>query len=127
MKRLTTGWTVRRGDIYLADLGKSKHTDRGKIRPVLIFQNDMLNRMVEEGLYEEVIIIPLSSRIRQNDFTYVLSRRERLTKESAVLCHAVKMITAKRILTEEGKLAVLTPQEMREIEVRVLSAMGVER
>jgi len=116
---------IRRGEIYLADLGNVRHTDIGKIRPVLIFQNDYLNRMVDDGLYGEVIIVPLSSTSAVSDFTIQLAPRDRLRKQSTILCHAVKMIATKRLLTDRGLLTRLSEHELKQVERRVLYAMGV--
>ncbi len=127
MKHCWTDWMnpIKKGEIYLANLGDVKHTDIGKIRPVLVFQNDMLNRMVSDGLYNDVIVIPLSSKIRENDFTLYLPKRDRLEKKSVILCNAMKMISAKRLMTEEGVLTQLMPSEMEEIEKRVLLLLGI--
>ena len=61
-----------------------------KIRPVLIFQNNFLNRMLGETSYNDVVVLPLSSQIRENDFSYYLLVQEKLGKESVVLCNAIK-------------------------------------
>ena len=110
---------ISKGEIYLANLGKRTIEDLGKIRPVLVFQNDLLNRMVSEGYHRDVVVIPLSTQIRENDFTLRLEARDRLEKESVVLCHAVKMIDASRLLTERGVLTRLSEEEIREVERRL--------
>ena len=110
---------IRKGEIYLADLGDVKCADIGKIRPVLIFQNNMLNRMVEDGLYDDVVVIPLSSQIVSNDFSVYLKKRDLLQKDSIVLCNAVKMIKSRRVLSDRGCLTRLTKEEVKEIEYRL--------
>ena len=117
---------IRRGEIYLANLGHAKHTDIGKVRPVLVFQNNFLNRMIEDGLYDEVVVIPLSSQIKESDLTWVLPKRDKLEKRSTVLCHALKMISAKRLLTEQGVLTILRDNELQEIERRVNLVLGMQ-
>jgi len=116
---------IKRGEVYLANLGNVKHTDIGKIRPVLIFQNDYLNRMIDEGLYGDVVIIPLSSQYKESDFTWILPKRDKLEKRSTLLCHAVKMISVKRLLIEKGLLTVLKEYEMKAIEKRVALVLGM--
>ena len=115
------GWMmrIRKGEIYLADLGNVACADIGKVRPVLVFQNNMLNRMIEDGLYNDVVIIPLSSQIVNNDFGYLLKKREKLQKDSMILCNAVKMIKSKRLLLEKGLLLTLTAKEFQEVERRL--------
>jgi mRNA interferase MazF len=117
--------SIKRGEIYLANLGNVKHTDIGKIRPVLIFQNDHLNRMVADELYDDVIIIPLSSKMKKSDFTLFLKKRDQLEKESTILCHAIKMISSKRLLCNKGILTKLNEKEMYEIEKRVSLVLGM--
>lgn len=111
--------TIKKGEIYLANLGDVKCADIGKVRPVLIFQNNNLNRMISENLYSDVVIIPLSSQIKKSDFTYVLKKRDSLKKDSTVLCNAIKMIHSKRLLVEEGILTKLTDAEVHFIEEKI--------
>ncbi len=107
---------IEKGEIYLANLGDRLVEDIGKIRPVLIFQNNFLNRMVEESAYKDVVVIPLSSHIRENDFTLKLDIRDRLEKKSVILCNAIKMISADRLLIDKGKLTTLNDNEIEKIE-----------
>jgi mRNA interferase MazF len=116
---------IRRGEIYLANLGNAKHTDIGKIRPVVVFQNDLLNRMIEDGLYDDVVVIPLSSQIKKSDLTWVLSPRDKLEKRSTVLCYALKMISSKRLLVEQGPLTLLQEDELQAIEQKVQLTLGI--
>ena len=108
--------SIKKGDIYLADLGSRKDNDIGKIRPVLIFQNNLLNRMVDDTLYRDVIVIPLSSRVRKNDFVSKINARGRLEKDSILLCNAIKMINSDRLLIDEGKLTSLNDYEIESVE-----------
>jgi len=110
---------IKKGEIYLANLGDVKYADIGKTRPVLIFQNNMLNRMIQDGLYDDVVIVPLSSLLKENDFTFKLKKRDKLQKDSAILCNAVKMIKSKRLLLDKGVLTRLTKSEILEVEKRL--------
>ena len=107
---------IEKGDVYLANLGDRSIHDIGKIRPVLVFQNNFLNRMIEESAYKDVIVIPLSSQIRENDFTLSLDMRDDLEKKSVVLCNAIKMVSSDRLLLEKGKLTSLRKDEIEKIE-----------
>jgi len=89
---------IKKGEIYLANLGDRKHLDIGKIRPVLVFQNNLLNRMLEDTTFKDVVVLPLSSKIRENDFAYFLKAKDKLEKDSVVLCNAIKMIDASRLI-----------------------------
>jgi len=76
----------------------------------------MLNMMVERTQFNDVVVLPLSSKIRENDFYYHLEPRDNLEKESVILCNAIKMISADRLLTDKGLLTQLSEDEMVEIE-----------
>lgn len=117
--------SIKKGEIYLANLGDVKCADIGKTRPVLVFQNNNLNRMLEDGLYSDVLIIPLSSQIKKSDFTHILRKRDALQKDSTVLCNAIKMINASRLLTKEGILTKLTAKEMKSIQDKILLVLDI--
>ena len=108
--------SIKKGEIYLANLGDVKCADIGKIRPVLIFQNNNLNRMIEDEIYSDVIIIPLSSKIKINDFTLSIKKRDKLQKNSSLLCNAIKMINSKRLMLDEGVLTALNENEVIQVE-----------
>ena len=115
---------ISKGEIYLANLGDKRREDIGKIRPVVVFQNDMLNRMVHDAGYRDVIVIPLSSRIVQNDYTLFLKQRDRLEKDSVILCNAIKMIDTERLLTDRGILTTLRDDEIDMIEKILFGLLG---
>ena len=117
---------IRKGEIYLANLGDVKCADIGKTRPVLIFQNNNLNRMIEDGLYSDVVVIPLSTKIKISDFTFILKSRDSLAKDSTILCNTVKMINAKRLLLDEGILTILSENEMHNIEKILMNLFDIK-
>ncbi len=116
--------SIKKGEIYLANLGNKTSADIGKIRPVLVFQNNFLNRMLNETQYKDVVVLPLSSQIRKNDFTYYLPATDKLEKESVVLCNAIKMIDASRILYDKGVLLKLSQEQIFEIENILYNLLG---
>ena len=116
---------IKRGEIYFANLGNVKHADIGKIRPVLIFQNDNLNRMIADDLYDDVVVIPLSSQMKKNDFTVNVKKRDGLEKDSTILCNAIKMINIKRLMLGDGVLMTLSRSEMEDVESGVSLVLGM--
>ncbi len=116
--------SIKKGEIYLANLGDRSSNDIGKIRPVLIFQNNFLNRMLSETQYKDVVVLPLSSKIRENDFSYYIAAQDKLEKESVVLCNAIKMIDASRILQDKGILLTLSQKQILEIENILYNLLG---
>ena len=41
---------VKRGEVYLADLSDASGSEQGKVRPVVIIQNDRGNNIVQQPL-----------------------------------------------------------------------------
>ena len=115
---------IRRGEIYLANLGNIKDNDIGKIRPVLVFQNDFLNKMIQDSKYQDVVIIPLSSQIRNDDFSLFIKKRDNLEKDSIIACNTIKMIHSKRLLLDRGILTKLTNDEILSIENILYNLFG---
>jgi len=115
---------LKKGEIYLANLGDRSVEDIGKIRPVLIFQNDLLNRMIGDSLYQDVIVMPLASKLIESDFTLIIDARDKLRQKSVILCNAMKMINANRILVDKGVLSSLSQDEILEIEKKLYNLFG---
>jgi len=111
-----------KGEIYFSDLTPDKS---GKIRPVLIFQNDDLNRAVYLNLYHSVIIIPLTSRLLGGDYRVKIEKRDLMTKTSEIVCNAMGLVSADRILFKKGVVTVLTKEELKEVEEKVKKVLGV--
>jgi mRNA interferase MazF len=50
---------IRRGVLYLADLSPRRGTEPGKMRPVLVVQNDLLNEVEHPSTW----ILPCTTRV----------------------------------------------------------------
>ncbi len=111
---------INRGDIYLADLNRTREHNVSKVRPVLIFQNDFLNRTLEDAIYSDVIIIPLSTKLLGGDYRLKISPRDALEQHSEIICNALCTINAGLLKTEDGPIAMLEQKEIRAIE-RILA------
>ncbi len=59
---------VRHGHLYLADLNPRQGTEAGKLRPVLVIQNDLLN---ETG-HSSTWILPCTTRLRGESLLRVI-------------------------------------------------------
>ena len=97
--------TVRRGDIYYADLSPVVGSEQGGVRPVLIVQNDVGNRYSPT-----VIAAAITSRLGKNRLpTHIDVLAERagrvgLTKDSVILLEQVRTIDKKRLREKMGHL-----------------------
>jgi len=110
----------KRGEVYLANLNPRKGKEVGKLRPVLIFQTDMLN----EISHPTIIILPLSTKLVKNAFPlrYRIDQRDKLEKDSDVLCDQIRAIDISRIVSEP--LTVLNEKELLQIKHQVEIILG---
>ena len=112
---------VKRGEVWLADLNPRKGAEVGKVRPVLVLQDDLLTR---EGA-ETVIVLPLTSQVWPNiqHLRITVPARHRLLKQSQIIVE--KPMTLDRRRFSEGPLAALTLSEMQAVERSLLLVLGM--
>ena len=104
-----------RGGIYLAKLYPSKGHEPGKTRPVLILQTNMLNHIG----HTTIIIVPLTTQLSSHTYPlrYSIKKRDKLAKDSELLCDQIRAIDSNRLLEEQ--LTSLSTKEMLEIEAQI--------
>ena len=94
--------TVKRGDIYYADLSPVVGSEQGGVRPVLIVQNDIGNR------YSPTVIAAAitSQREKAKLPTHIEVRGETcgLAKNSVVLLELIRTIDKRRLKEHMGTL-----------------------
>ncbi|MCD7723146.1 MAG: type II toxin-antitoxin system PemK/MazF family toxin [Clostridiales bacterium] len=94
--------TIKRGDIYYADLSPVVGSEQGGVRPVLIVQNDVGNR------YSPTVIAAAitSKRDKNNLPTHIEvdARNCGLAKDSVVLLEQVRTIDKRRLREKMGAL-----------------------
>ena len=112
----------QKGEIYLAKLNPKKGNEVGKIRPILIYQTNMLN----DCEHPTTIILPISTVLIENAYPlrYRVTSRDKLEKTSDVLCDQIRALDNQRIL--EGLLTKLTYQEMLKIDKQVKIVLDIE-
>ena len=94
--------TVKRGDIYYADLSPVVGSEQGGVRPVLIVQNDVGNRYSPT-----VIAAAITSRLGKTKMPThidVAADRVGLTKDSVILLEQVRTIDKRRLGEKMGHL-----------------------
>ena len=94
--------TVKRGDIYYADLSPVVGSEQGGLRPVLIIQNDVGNRYSPT-----VIAAAITSRMGKNRLpTHIDIHADRvgLAKDSVVLLEQIRTLDKRRLKEKMGHL-----------------------
>ncbi len=115
------GVEIHKGEIYLADL--DPHA-KGKIRPVVIWQNDKLNRAVTLGIYHSIIVMPLSSRLYGGAYRYRIEARDNLPKTSEIVCNAIGLVGSNRLMPKRGLLTRLRLHETEAVTEILKEIMG---
>lgn len=112
----------KKGEIYLASLNPKKGNEVGKLRPVLIYQTDMLN----EILHPTTVILPLSTHLIDESYPlrFRVAKRDKLDSHSDILCDQIRTIDNLRIINE--KLTTLDNDEIQQINKQVNVILGVD-
>ena len=92
--------TIRRGDIYYADLSPVVGSEQGGVRPVLVVQNDIGNKYSPT-----VIVAAITSQINKAKLpTHIEIPGEKygLSKNSVVLLEQIRTIDKRRLKEKTG-------------------------
>ena len=94
--------TVKRGEIYYADLSPVVGSEQGGVRPVLIVQNDVGNRhsptVIAAAITSQINKARLPTHIELSAQSYGLS------KDSVVLLEQIRTIDKKRLKEQMGRV-----------------------
>lgn len=94
--------SVKRGDIYYADLSPVVGSEQGGVRPVLIVQNDMGNRHSPTVI--AAAITSQTDKAKLPTHIEVESSNCGLAKNSIVLLEQIRTIDKKRLKEKMGRL-----------------------
>lgn len=111
----------KKGEIYLANLNPKKANEVGKLRPVLIYQTDMLNEIT----HPTTTILPLSTYLVNDSYPLRMriKKRDKLEATSEILCDQIRTIDNQKIIDE--KLTILNDEEMKQIDMQMKIVLGM--
>ena len=112
--------TVRRGDIYYADLSPVVGSEQGGLRPVLIIQNDIGNRYSPT-----VIAAAITSRMSKTHLPThidVFADRVGLAKDSVILLEQSRTLDKRRL---REKMGHLDEGMMNEVNTAIAISFGL--
>lgn len=92
--------TVKRGDIYYADLSPVIGSEQGGVRPVLVIQNDVGNKYSPT-----VIVAAITSQINKAKMPThieICADDYGLVKDSVILLEQIRTIDKKRLKEKTG-------------------------
>lgn len=110
--------TVKRGEIYYADLSPVIGSEQGGIRPVIVLQNDTGNCHSPT-----TIVVAVTSKTTKNYLpTHISVCCERLRKNSVAMLEQIRTIDKQRLLEYMGKI---DEETMNRIDRAIEISMGI--
>lgn len=113
--------TVKRGEIYYADLSPVVGSEQGGVRPILVIQNDVGNKYSPT-----VIAAAITSKINKAKMpTHIeISAHEYgLNKDSVILLEQIRTIDKRRLREKIGRLDELI---MQSVNKALFISFGIE-
>jgi mRNA interferase MazF len=111
----------KRGEIWLADLNPTQGSEQAGIRPVIIFQNDLVSQFSTTTL-----AIPLTTNQRRATLPICLSIKQGnggLKQDSVALCFQIRVLDKTRLTRKLGRLSA---EIIAQLEDVVLVTLGYE-
>ena len=111
---------IKRGQIYLANLGEGYGSEQGGIRPVLVVQNNKGNKHSPT-----ILVACITSKAHSKHYLpthYVIPKHVGLKYDSMVMMEQIKVIDEKRIIKYIGKLS---PKFMKILDKKIKISFGL--
>ena len=109
-----------KGEIVIANLEPILGSEQGGTRPVLIIQNDILNKYSPT-----TIIAPITSKIYTKEYptnVFIKKEESKLNKDSTILTNQIKTIDKRRIIKKIGNLDDFT---MKKVDLALKISLGL--
>ena len=111
----------KRGELWLANLNPTQGSEQAGIRPVIIFQNNLVSKFSTT-----TIAIPLTTNQRRAALPICLPLNQGeagLSRPSVALCFQMRVLDKTRLIR---KLGQLTPARLSQLEDVILLTLGYE-
>jgi mRNA interferase MazF len=94
--------TIKKFDVWLANLNPQRDTETGKVRPVLIIQTDLLNR----ADHPSTIICPFTTNLLNDNILRILLKKEDgiIDQDSNLMFDQLRAIDNKKFIKKLGLL-----------------------
>ena len=112
--------SVKRGDIYYADLSPVVGSEQGGLRPVLIIQNDIGNRYSPTVI--AAAITSRMSKTRLPTHIDVYADKVGLAKDSVILLEQIRTLDKRRL---KEKMGHLDDDIMNEVNAAIAVSFGL--
>lgn len=112
--------SIKRSEIWLADLNPTRGSEQSGVRPVVIFQNDIVSKFTTT-----VLAIPLTTNLRRASLpscVLISKGQGGLVSDSIALCHQLRVLDKIRL---QRRLGIVNQETLSAIESRVLFTIGI--
>lgn len=114
--------TIKRGELYYADLSPVVGSEQGGVRPVLVVQNDVGNKysptVIAAAVTSKINKAKLPTHIELPSNTYGLA------KDSVILLEQIRTLDKRRLKERIGELNEST---MTRVDKAILISLGFEK
>lgn len=112
---------LKRGEVWLANLNPTQGSEQAGIRPVIIFQNDIISQFSTT-----TIAIPLTTNQRRASLPICMLIEQGdggLSQDSVALCFQIRVLDKTRLIRRLGQLSAETIAQLEEV---MLVTLGYE-
>jgi len=112
---------IKRGEIVLVNLEPVIGSEQGRIRPVLVIQNDISNEFSPT-----TIIAPITSKVYKKEYptnVFIPKQNSKLDKDSTILLNQIRTIDKFRIIK---KISNLNNFIMKKVDLAIKVSLGLE-
>ena len=110
--------SIKRGDIYYADLNPVIGSEQGGVRPVLVIQNDVGN-----ACSSTLIVTAITSKLHKLDIPTHIIINSGLDVDSVVLLEQIRTIDRARI---KKYITRVDDETMKKIDEGLLISVGLD-
>ena len=112
--------TFKRGESWLANLDPTRGSEQAGTRPILVLQNDDINKFTATAL-----AIPFTTNLRRSLLPSCLQIRKGeggLLSDSVALCHQLRVLDKTRLIR---RLGAVSEETIKQVESVVLFTLGI--
>lgn len=115
--------SVKRGDVFWAELSPRSGSEQSGRRPVVIVSHDGFNQVEE---WRSIIVVPLTTAARQRrrgpSAVPLPKGAAGIRQESVVLCHQVTTLDRAKL---NGRIGALAPTAMVRVDEGLRAALAL--
>jgi len=105
--------TIKKNEIWIADLNPQMGTETGKTRPVLIIQTDLLNK----AIHPSTIVCPITTDVKIEAEilrVHIAKGLANIKEDSDVIIDQLRAIDNKRLIKKIGELPHALAEKVNE-------------